>query len=66
MDPIPYERTTVVSEDNANDARKPYVKTGLIVGAGLLPMLGWAAKQVLTGAKNAVNGQDNFVSYDED
>lgn len=54
-----------MSEDNVSDAPTAYPKTGLIVAATVLPVLGWAARQVFLGAKNAINGKDNFVS-DED
>lgn len=54
-------------EENVTPApRKTYFKTGLLVGAIVLPMFGWAAKNVAQGAQNAYNGKDNFVYDDED
>ena len=55
-----------MSEDNVSDApQKPYVKTAMLGAAIVLPVLGWCGRQLLLGAKSAINGKDNFVS-DED
>ena len=53
-------------EEPVQTPKTAYPKTGLIVAATVLPLFGWAARQVFLGAKNAFNGKNNDPVIDDE
>ncbi len=56
-----------MSDENVRTTSTAYPKTGLFVAATVLPLLGWAGRQLYRGAQNALDGKSNDpVIEDED
>ena len=55
-----------MSDENVRTTPTAYPKTGLFVFATLLPMFGWAGRQLWRGVQNALDGKSNDPVIDDE